>query len=105
MNKEIYNSLMKYLNKEIKHCKLRINYHYGWIPKPKQVDELHETLFDLQSIKQFIEHTNRKLFNKRFIDVLFGSDLSPYVDMKKLTNAIVDLVDTARHKFSKKVNE
>lgn len=104
MNKDTYESLMKYLKGEIKQYKSRI-YYYGCTSKPKQVDELHETLYDLQCIKQFIEHTNRKLFNKRFIDVLFGSDLSPYVDMKKLTNAIVDLVDTARHKFSKKVNE
>lgn len=109
MNDETYENLISYIDKEIKHYKLHLNYFYGTVFLTKKAKESYEKLGDdltqLQSIKLFVQYVHRNAFDKRFFDLMFSSDLSPYVDTKKLTHAIVELVASARHKFPRKVKK
>ena len=52
-----------------------------------------------------MQNVNRNAFDKRFFDLMFNSNISQYVDTKKLTQAIVDLVANAHKTFPKKVKE
>lgn len=104
-----YENIINYIDNEIKHYKIHLNYFYGTVfltIKAKETyEKLGEDLTQLQTIKLFVQYVHRNSFDKRFFDLMFGTDLSPYVDTKKLTHAIVELVATAKHRFPRKVKE
>lgn len=105
MNEDAYENLNEYLEFEIKKLKLKINYNYGNLIPSDHANDLYKTLTDLQNIRTFTNYVHRNSFDKRFYEFMFSSDLSPYVDMRKLTHEIIELIVNARKLFPKKEKE
>ena len=55
-----------------------------------------------EHILNFIRLIRRGNIDKRFLDVMFSTDLTPYVDTSKLTREICNLVATSRKLYPRR---